>query len=963
MRQAKNKRASTRRLRPDQILLLCVAIGVMATALLSALVSGAKAMSLLLLAGFFVGLAAGVTVTTSAILRRTDTSPRNANKATAKQRASEEDAHEPSSSSRPAEQAEDDKAPATAVAVSAAATGVTAATTSSATPSAAPKQAATAAAPLSATPASATSGSQAEASPLATTATASQEKVRNTHPSTTEASEAAQMEKSVRLTAPSPALVPRNSKYSHFDYDDFVKRLLGTGDPIAELKLIAQDITQREQAWTGTGHWKGGRAQAERSRLAALALGEEDIPVVKADEPDPKQTPIPSGVELFLAHQLQDAGLFDKDVELPRMHAVRPHSSGMLYLRVEQEQVAYGAMLNVFRIEATLNAVRFVSRYFDDLDKVSEEDCCSLQQRITSSIVAQAAPIDQPYESKDDGDPDGEWAVRHDISESIESFQLPFRLVASFRTNVVDGNVAIEVTLTPADVFPNTVYVPYVGLTKSSKQMRREAASAYGLRLALLLAAAAFRTSKRIQHVWVAGVLDTATRHSCYYSIDFDRWRFSKIELEHVDDLQSTLHSFCPTMRIEDGFLRPVAQTFSLSEERFCPHRRFESVSLSTRRLAKPFAKALGTNHVSGLAINEADKREALADDIIRNLASPSDKEATTRDVHAILTIAGDDPDPNVRSAAERTAEKLVRGTISDDPLAVAEEFVSGDVLSRATVRAQEALAAHDATTAIRLLDEALATADSKEHYADSSHIVWRYFATFVDRALYNRLDMDDGRTVMLVPRSYFNAHLLDSIALISANRVAQAADHARLLVRIAPLDTRSRLQLVRCLENMGKDDDAIAELKLLLEVAHDPQSIGTAYYRMAFFQWKSGNYLAAQACYALAMRFLPGSAPTVAIEMATLSMQGNAQGAAELQRNLSAHEISATLQSYGIPEAPTERIARAFFECARASLDAEIFPVARMFMSTLAAFAPDDVTVGVMRSLEDGPGTPLIHS
>jgi tetratricopeptide (TPR) repeat protein/gas vesicle protein len=962
MRQAGNKRTSTRRLRPDQILLLCVAIGVMAAALLSALVSGAKEMSLLLLAGFLVGLVAGVTVATSDVLRRADSSSRNANKATAKQRASEEDAEEtPSSSARPAKQAEDDKAPATAVAASAAATGVAAATTSSATSSAAHKQAAVATAPPSAT-----SASQAEASPLATTATASQEKVRDTHQSTTEASnaaQAAQMEKSARLTTPSSALVSRNSKYSHFDYDDFVKRLLGTGDPIAELKLIAQDIAHREQAWTGTGHWKGGRAQAERSRLAVLALGEEDVPVVKADEPDPEQTLIPSGVELFLAHQLQDAGLFDKDVELPRMHAVRPHSSGMLYLRVEQEQVAYGAMLNVLRIEAALNAVRFVSRYFDDLDKVSEEDCCSLQQRITSSIVAQAAPINQPYEPKDDGDPDGEWAVRHGISKSIESFQLPFRLVASFRTNVVDGNVAIEVTLTPADVFPSTVYVPYVGLTKSSKQMRREAASTYGLRLALLLAAAAFRTSKRIQHVWVAGVLDTATHHSCYYSIDFDRWRFSKVDLEQTDDLESTLHSFCPTMRMEDGFLRPVAQTFSLSEDRFCPHRRFESVSLSTRRLAKPFAEALGTDHVSGLAIDEADKREALADDIIRNLANPSDKEATTRDVHAILTIAGDDPDPNVRSAAERTAEKLVRGTISDDPLAVAEEFVSGDVLSRATVHAQEALAAHDATTAIHLLDEALATADSEEHYADSNHIVWRYFATFVDRALYNRLDMDDGRTVMLVPRSYFNAHLLDSIALISANRVAQAADHARLLVRIAPLDTRSRLQLVRCLENMGKDDDAIAELKLLLEVAHDPQSIGTAYYRMAFFQWKAGNYLAAQACYALAMRFLPGSAPTVAIEMATLSMQGNAQGATELQRNLSEHEISTTLQSYGIPEAPTERIARAFFECARASLDAEIFPVARMFMSTLAAFAPDDVTVGVMRSLEDGPGTPLIHS
>ena len=51
-------------------------------------------------------------------------------------------------------------------------------------------------------------------------------------------------------------------------------------------------------------------------------------------------------------------------------------------------------------------------------------------------------------------DPDGEWAVRHAISQAIESFQLPYRLVANFRSNVADGNVAIEVQLTPGDVFP-----------------------------------------------------------------------------------------------------------------------------------------------------------------------------------------------------------------------------------------------------------------------------------------------------------------------------------------------------------------------------------------------------------------------------------------------------------------------------------------------------------------------------
>ena len=726
---------------------------------------------------------------------------------------------------------------------------------------------------------------------------------------------------------------------------------------MAELKLIVREITHREQAWEGLGHWSGGYAKAERMRLSAAVLGKSTDTAAseKREEPDPDELPIPSGIELFLAHQLRDAGLFDEDVELPRMHIVRPHASGMLYLRVEQGQTSYGAMLAVLRIEAALNAVRFASRYFDEPDSVSEQDCYSLLQRITNSVVAQAAPIDQPEEPIDDGDSDGEWAVRRGISRGIESFQLPFRLAASFRTNVSDGNVAIEITLTPADAFPKTVFIPQLGLTQTTKQMRREAASLYALRLALLLAACAFHTSEHIKHVWVAGVLDTATRHSCYYSIDFDRWRFSKLDLENIDDLELALHPFCPTMRLEDGFLRPVEQTFALSEERFCPQRRFESITLSSRRLPKPYAEALGTDHVSGLAIDEADKREALADDILRNLASPTDKEATAHDVHAILSIAGDDPDPAVRSAAERTAEKLVRGTISEDPLSVAEEFVAGDALTRATIQAQEALSAHNAKTAIRLLDEALAQADSRQRYSDSDHVVWRYFATFVDRALYNRLNPDDGRSVMLVPRSYFNAHLLASLALIADGRVAQATDHARLLVRIAPLDTRSHLQLVQCYESLNKDEDAIAELKLFLEVAHDPQGIGTAYYRMAFFQWRVGNYLAAQACYFLAMKFLPTAAPTVALEMATLSMQ---QTGGDTRRDFTEQELSETLQSYGIPEAPTDRIAHAFFECARASLDAEIFPVARMFMSTLAAFAPDDITVGMMHSLEDSPGS-----
>lgn len=44
------------------------------------------------------------------------------------------------------------------------------------------------------------------------------------------------------------------------------------------------------------------------------------------------------------------------------------------------------------------------------------------------------------------------------------------------------------------------------------------------------------------------------------------------------------------------------------------------------------------------------------------------------------------------------------------------------------------------------------------------------------------------------------------------------------------------------------------------------------------------------------------------------------------------------------------------FFEGLRASLDQEIFPVARDFMSNLGTMSRDDVYFGILRSLEDAP-------
>lgn len=713
------------------------------------------------------------------------------------------------------------------------------------------------------------------------------------------------------------ALVPTEPPPSTLEFPQLADLLVESSDPIAELKRFVGDIRTR-QAFAGR----------------------------KADRPQP------CDLERYASRMLEEAGLFATDVELPTLFALRSPHSGMLRLKVGEARVPSLAMRRVIKLEAALNAIRFASASL--APDATQEEAYRLNQGLARSIVAQAPPIDQPPPLDMGGQPDGEWAVRYGISQALETLQLPYRLSARYRTNVADGNVAIEVDLTPADAFPSSCLVEGLGIIPTTGDMRQRAAADYALRLGLLLAASAFRCSERIRHVWVAAVMEGASHRHCYYSVDFDRHRFSRVELDDVGDLQETYRSFAPVLRYEDGWLRPVRQTFHLEEERFCPSRRYMPVSLSSRRLDGHMATSLGTDHVSGLAIEEADGRTVVANAIMRRLASQDDERATQKNVRTVMDLAGEDPDPTVRTAAERVVRGLIEGTLEDDALSVGEEFVRGDALTRAGDHAKELLVQRQPDKVIRALSPVIEAIDAHGTYDDTPTISYRYFGSYVERALYNRIhgERESARSVMLVPNVYYEVHLILSIAHLMTGAAERALTHARRLVGLAPLDARARLHLVRCLETLDRDDEAIEQLCLLLEGAHEPQGLGFAYYRMAFFQWKRGNVAAAQACYQSAMRFLPHAMPMMAMELSLLHLQNPDT----LSADVTEEQVEETLAAHGIPVAPTERTSEIFFECVQASLDAEVFPVARNFASILGAFSDDDVIAGLIRSLEGAP-------
>ena len=253
------------------------------------------------------------------------------------------------------------------------------------------------------------------------------------------------------------------------------------------------------------------------------------------------------------------------------------------------------------------------------------------------------------------------------------------------------------------------------------------------------------------------------------------------------------------------------------------------------------------------------------------------------------------------------------------------------------------------------MLAPLIATLDADGIYADSSTLSFRYFSSYVERTMYNRLyaAAERGHTVLLVPDAYYEAHLILSITELMAGHPDRAYEHACRMVELAPLDARARLHLVKCLEELDRNDEAIEELCKLLEEAHEPAGVGIAYYRMAAFQWMRNNVAAAQACYQRAMQVLPAAVPMISMEYTVLSLQHP-----ELVREeTTSAEIDAVLNESGIPLAPTNHTSEVFYECAQASVDAEIFPVARNFALILDAF--DDsggIVSDVIRSLEDAP-------
>lgn len=557
-------------------------------------------------------------------------------------------------------------------------------------------------------------------------------------------------------------------------------------------------------------------------------------------------------------------------------------------------------------------------------------------------------------------------------------------------------------------------------LIPAGKAVRRKDASAYTLRVALLLASFAFRASTRIQHVWVQAVRESTTRKDYVLSVDFDRARMATIDLHHTENLQAIYHRFVPAMRYEDAVLRPILPLCNIEDQRFCPARRYTSIQDNTTKLRAAAARALGSKYASGLTISQNERAMHIGQELLGNLYSAATSTcAYEHNVRELFACAKKYNDPLIDEAARRCAAKLVHQELACEPAAIVNEFVGGGALNTACKQAVKACNRRRYDAVIDLLEPIIDTVDVNETYLSDEQVSWQYFANYVDRARYNvecdaerawrahaakyagvqaagtagaqasgahaagngrtRIDkrtskfpartglvsnvrnVRHNKTVMLVPDALFEARMCLSVAYGEKHQLNKAIVQAQRLVDIAPVDTRARMVLINSLVHAKKVDEAQTQICQLMQLAHENESLAFAYYNMAHIQAYKHHQLAAKACYDLAVHFMPELEEASATPAHMYLSEGRIVPVIIHNdgfdvEHIPTDDIQEILQAYNIPIAPTKQTISFLLKGTKAAINAELFSVARNFVRHMFNLTQDDVFVGIARSIERSP-------
>lgn len=396
-----------------------------------------------------------------------------------------------------------------------------------------------------------------------------------------------------------------------------------------------------------------------------------------------------------------------------------------------------------------------------------------------------------------------------------------------------------------------------------------------------------------------------------------------------LSDPTGTYRMFDAEMDVDGlGALKPVDAALNLRDSRFSPAGSQEEPELSDVTFDHDTAQLFGCRDMSGLSIQRVDLLQRAVGEFHR-IAQDPHLESVAKAKQA-MDVINAIADPELTALAPQVTSALIDGKDTPD-----FSFRMADELDTERIKARDLLFSGQIDQSVELAESAL---ERMDQLFASNPGVPRYFNSYAERVIYNRMFATEGERTVLIPDNLFYAHMELADVLAQVKGVKAALPHLNAMVRYAPAYPLSHLKLAVQLARSEDWDPAKAACLNALHVALDRENASFAYYRLAYAEWMCDHFDIAAAAYIMSEEIAPGRIAMLEGELQELIGRAQSQ-CIPVPTNVP--EAMHVLAQAGLPVWPNTRVASLVRKAARACVDEGMFVPARTL--SVAASRMDD--------------------
>lgn len=419
-------------------------------------------------------------------------------------------------------------------------------------------------------------------------------------------------------------------------------------------------------------------------------------------------------------------------------------------------------------------------------------------------------------------------------------------------------------------------------------------------------------------------------------TVTFTRERF--MQRLHDDGLRhpdQTYRLFDAAMDLDDeGALKPVNAEFNLRDARFSPVGAQEEPEFSDTRFEQSAARILGARQASDLSIQRVDVLQRAVSDF-HTMAAAKDMPSVEKAQRA-MRIISDIGDPELNTLALRVGSALI-----DEGDTPEFDFPLSHELDASRLKARNLLFSGQVDQAIQLIETDIERIDRL--FAGTPGVP-RYFNSYAERVIYNRMFATSGEHTVLIPDNLFYAHMELADVLAQIKGAKASLPHLNAMVSYAPAYPLSHMKLAIQLARNEDWDSAYAACLNALRVSLDRNDAAFAYYRFAYAAWMRDEFDVAVAAYMMSDHIAPNQIAALDGELHELVARAQSQCVPIPDTVEQAQQV---LRNHNLPVWPHTEAAQIVRDAARVCVDHGMFVPART-LSMAAARMNDSDSEGI---------------